>query len=179
MKKRKIYEEQYKTIVLFTRLNFFPLSINFESESDKVLSRRIMQIICKKNLIRHSYDGFLGPRRQSKWTKLAKYAVKFGFSTVCPIYNIPGFYTQDNANPCKIYQKWCQAFDGQFTTDELAYIEKTSIENGDELRYLADRTWLNMKIQHEWTWLKELNHLISFWTSKLSKNSKNCSFVTL
>lgn len=77
---------------------------------------------------------------------------------------------RDNANPCSIYQKWCKAFAGQFTPEEIEYIQSTSINAGDEMRFHADETWDLMKEQHEWTWLKEIKHLIAFWKTKFTYN---------
>lgn len=159
---KKLYEEQYKTCVFISRVIFYTISANIRSEEENQLHSKVFDIIAKNKLCSPKNDGFIGPRYGVRNLGiLTKFAVSLGCTQFNPIYSIPGFYSAYNSNPKKVYQKWCKALKGQFSSKEIQLIEKSAFENGDNLREYVDQTWKDLKLQEQWTWRKELKHIIS------------------
>lgn len=166
--KKKVYEEQYRTLVLFTRICYFTVASNADLDKDDDLTKRIFDICDKNKLYSQQNLGFIHFRCSKKRYKIfTPFFQWIGFSRMCPIYNIPGCHAADNTNPRKMYQKWCKAFDGQFTPKELEYIEKVAIKEGDDRRYFADIAWENLKDQKQWTFSRELLNLFLTWKERL------------
>ena len=101
----KKYEESLKNCILLARIEFFTISADPEDEYQNALAEKIFQIQCKieKN---QKYAGLFGGRYGVKWYQqiFTRLAANLGISKMCPIYRLPGFYTFDNANPCRVYQ---------------------------------------------------------------------------
>ena len=170
--KKTFYKESYRTVLLFARICSFGLAQDFDSKKDEDLDLRIMKVFNENNLYSISNLGVIATRHYYKFYSIfTPLLLKLNVSKMCPIYNVPGFYGAENTNPRKIYQKWCRAFDGKFTQEELEYIQQVAIKGGDEHFQSATRVWENMKEQCEWTLLKEIEHLIIYWKQKFMKKT--------
>ena len=86
-----------------------------------------------------------------------------------PIYRLPGFYAFDNANPRRVYQKWCAAFDGLLSKSDIDLIVSAAIKNDDNFYEYGIKAWENMQEQKRWNLTGELITIWRFWKKKIKR----------
>ena len=117
---QKKYEEQLKICIFLARVEFFTVIANQDDEFENALDDKVWKLITKNKLDEGSTGGLFWGLYGVKWYQqyFSRIAVKLGFLKMCPIFRFSGFYTSDNANPRRAYQKWCAVFDGVFKEQE-------------------------------------------------------------
>ena len=155
-----IYEENLKTCILLARASFFTVVADLDDDIQRELCEKIEK--CQRE-VEHNQanNGLFGGRVDMKWYHhiFTPLAIKLGFTRMNPIYRIPGFYEFDNANPRKVYQKWCAAFDGVLDEDDIQLITTVAINNDDNFYEYALKTWENMEVQKKWSVCGELRNI--------------------
>ncbi len=161
------YEESLKNCILLARIIFFTMSADISDKYQSELSDKIFKIQCKLEHDRTAV-GFIGGRYSVKWYQqiFTKLAVKIGFTNMCPIFRLPGFYAFDNANPRAAYQKWCTAFDGVLKESDIDLIVSAAIKNDDNFYEYGVKAWKNMQDQKCWTLAGELYSIRLYWKKK-------------
>ena len=89
---------------------------------------------------------------------------------MCPIYRLPGFYAFDNADPCRVYQKWCAAFDGLLSKSDIDLIVSAALKNDDNFYEYGIKAWENMQEQKRWNLAGELISIWRYWKKKITGN---------
>lgn len=172
MKKKsaKKYEESLKNCILLARVSFFTVSCDPNDEYQWNLATKILEIQGKIER-NQKYAGLFGGRYGVKWYQqlFTKLAANLGISKMCPIYRLPGFYTFDNADPCRAYQKWCAAFDGVLKENDIDLIVSAAIKNDDNFYEYGVKAWENMQEQKRWNLAGELISIWRFWKAKLKR----------
>ena len=175
MRNKKFYKEQFRTVVLFSRFCFFSMSYTGDNKKDNDLDDRIHKILSDNKLYANPNLGFIYRRSlyDLRHQFFAPILWFIGFTRACPLWNIPGCYDVWSAKSRKLYQKWCKAFDGQFSDEEITYIENKVIKAGDEKYSFAVETWNNMQNERSWTWSSEFKRLLIYWYLKLTRKIWN------
>ncbi|WP_288567161.1 hypothetical protein [uncultured Treponema sp.] len=170
---KKKYEESLKTCILLARIIFFTIAADNSDKYQSEVLDKIFEIQCKLEHDRTA-GGFIGGRYGVKWYQqiFTKLAVKIGFTNMCPIFRLPGFYAFDNANPRAAYQKWCAAFDGVLTESDIDLIVSSAIKNDDNFYEYGVQAYKNMQDQKRWTLAGELYSIWLYW-KKTRENVKN------
>ena len=167
----KKYEESLKNCILLARIEFFTISADPEDEYQKALAEKIFQT--QRKIEKKQKDsGLFGGRYGVKWYQqiFTRLAANLGISKMCPIYRLPGFYAFDNADPCRVYQKWCAAFDGLLSKSDIDLIVSAALKNDDNFYEYGIKAWENMQEQKRWNLAGELISIWRYWKKKITGN---------
>ena len=164
----KKYEESLKNCILLARIEFFTISADPEDEYQCQLAEKIFQIQ-RKIENKQKDNGLFGGRYGVKWYQqlFTKFAANLGISKMCPIYRLPGFYAFDNANPCRVYQKWCAAFDGLLKESDIDLIVSAALKNDDNFYEYGVKAWKTCRNKNAGTFWASLFQSGGFGKRKL------------
>ena len=144
------YVEQYSTCIFFTRIVSYTLNEGAKDELIEKIMDKLMPLQCKYNFFED----------HGKATKLSVFLEK-KLVSISWIFRLPFLTPLWVANPRKMYQKWCEAWDGYFTDEEKREIIDVDIANGEERAFWGRTLWTLMNMQKRYVpVLFEIDYLI-------------------